>query len=314
MKRNLKQIVAMVTLLIFIACTFAGCGSAGDGIGNGSANQKSESAMEIGDVLDYDSSSNEGETTGGAESTDVDVAQNRKIIEKVYLHVQTKEFDSLMEKLDEEIQKVGGYIEASSVSGNNYEYDDNRYAEMTARVPSEKSDEFTKFVSENSTITNKEITTEDVTLSYVDMESRVSALETEKETLERLLAAATSMEDVIKVQDRLTEVIYEIESYKSQLKTYDNLIDFTTITIRINEVERVDIVEEQTVWQEIGTNLKRGFENVGNAFVRFFVFVVSSIPYLLMIAAYAVVVVAIVVVFVRCKRKKKAKKQEEKTE
>ena len=314
MKRNVKQIVAMVTLLIFIACTFAGCSSASDGIGNGSANQKSESAMEIGDVLDYDSSSNEGETTGSTESTDVDVAQNRKIIEKVYLHVQTKEFDSLMEKLDEEIQKVGGYIEASSVSGNNYEYDDNRYAEMTARVPSEKSDEFTKFVSENSTITNKEITTEDVTLSYVDMESRVSALETEKETLERLLAAATSMEDVIKVQDRLTEVIYEIESYKSQLKTYDNLIDFTTITIRINEVERVDIVEEQTVWQEIGTNLKRGFENVGNAFVRFFVFVVSSIPYLLMIAAYAVVVVAIVVVFVRCKRKKKAKKQEEKTE
>lgn len=314
MKKNMKQMVAIVILLIFIACTFAGCGSASDGMGNASGNLKSEPAVETGDVLDYDSSTDVGETTGSAETTDVEVAQNRKIIERVYLRVQTKEFDSLMEKLDEEIKKIGGYIEASSVSGNNYEYDDNRYAEMTVRVPSEKSDEFTKFVSDNSTITNKEITTEDVTLSYVDMESRVSALETEKETLERLLAAATSMEDVIKVQDRLTDVIYEIESYKSQLRTYDNLIDFTTITVRINEVERVDIVEEQTVWQEIGTNLKRGFENVGNAFVRFFVFLVSSVPYLLMIAAYAAVVIVIVVIFVKHRRKKKAKKQEEKTE
>lgn len=207
------------------------------------------------------------------------------------------------------MQKVGGYIEASSVSGNRFEYNDNRYANLTVRVPAEKSTAFTKFISENSTITRKEITTEDVTLSYVDMESRVSALETEKATLERLLADATSMADVISIQDRLTDVIYEIESYKSKLKTYDNLIDFTTITLHINEVERVDIVEEQTVWQEIKTNLGRGFEDVGQGCVRFFVFIISSIPYILIIAAYSVVLIGAIVVCKKwIKKRNKTKK------
>ena len=307
MRKNMKQIIAVVTLVLFVSSTFMGCGASSDGADMNYGNNKSEAPMESGDILDYEADLETG-TTGEAES--VEVAENRKIIEKVYLRAQTKEFDALLDKLDEEIKKVGGYIESSSVSGNNYEYDDNRYAELTVRVPADKSNEFTKFVSENSTITNKEITTEDVTLSYVDMQSRVSALETEKATLERLLAGAATMADVITVQERLTDVIYEIESYKSQLRTYDNLIDYTTITIRINEVERVDIVEEQTVWEEIGTNLKRGFENVGNGFVRFFVFAVSSIPYLLVLAVYAAIVVAIVVICVKRSKKRKQIKKE----
>lgn len=307
MRKNMKQIMAVATLVLFVSSTFMGCGATSDGADMNYGNNKSEATMESGDILDYEG---DVETTGGEAAESVEVAENRKIIEKVYLRAQTKEFDALMEKVDQEIKKVGGYIESSSVSGNSYEYDENRYAELTVRVPSGKSEEFTKFVSENSTITNKEITTEDVTLSYVDMQSRVSALETEKATLERLLAGATTMADVISVQERLTDVIYEIESYKSQLRTYDNLIDYTTITIRVNEVERVDIVEEQTVWEEIGTNLKRGFENVGNGFVRFFVFAVSSIPYLLVLAVYAAIVVAIVVICVKRSKKRKQIKKE----
>lgn len=284
-----KQIRKLSVLFIFVflaTCMLAGCGS-------GSNNMKTESmdggaaseSLEIsGDLLDYESSEN-------AEiASESSVSTNRKIIERVYLYAETKEFDSLLNKLEEELVKIGGYIESSSVSGNSYRYEGNRYADFTVRVPSDKSDTFTAFVSENSTVTSKEISTEDVTLSYVDMESRVSALETEKTALENLLAKAESLDDIITIQERLTDVIYEIESYQSKLRTYDNLIEYTTISIRINEVERVTVVEEQTIWEEMGTNLKENFESVGHGLVRAFVFVVSSIPYLLILAVMIIIV------------------------
>ena len=284
--------------------TLVACGQkSGDGSENSIGKLETEDVKDSGALLDTN--------TQASESADsVGVKENRKIIEKIYLNAQTKEFDALMEKLNDEIQKVGGYIEASSVSGDNFEYDDERYAELTVRVPAKQSDKFTEFVSKNSTITNKEISTEDVTLTYVDIESRISALETEKNTLERLMAKAASMQDVIAIQERLTEVIYEIESYQSQLRTYDNLIEYTTITIRIREVERVEVVGKQNIWQEIGTNLKEGFENVWKFCERLFVFAVSSIPYVLVVAVYAAIVVAIVALCIKRSKKKRSNKKD----
>lgn len=299
MKKMSKRMITMIVIGVLLLSTLVACGQKSkDNVGNSTGNLEMEDIKESGELLDTNSPTS-------TSKENVDVKENRKIIEKIYLNAQTKEFDALMEKLNDEIQKVGGYIESSSVSGNSFEYEDERYAELTVRVPSKQSDEFTEFVSKNSTITNKEISTEDVTLAYVDIESRISALETEKSTLERLLAKAASMQDVITIQERLTEVIYEIESYQSQLRTYDNLIDYTTITISIREVERVEVVGKQNIWQEIGTNLKEGFENVWKFCERLFVFAVSSIPYVLAVAVWAAIVVAIVVICVKRSKKKR---------
>jgi len=298
-----KRVVVLMTSILMVVCLLVGCGgSANDG---GVMEQGNAGAFDTkGDMLNYDyTGSAEGENKGTSASTEEDssVSTNRKIIQKVYLNAETKEFDMLLEKLNAEIERVGGYVESSSVAGNMY-----RYASFTIRVPSARTSEFTTFVSENSTVTSKEVETEDVTLSYVDMESRVSALQTEKETLERLLADAETMSDVITIQDRLTEVIYEIESYQSRLRTYDNLIEYTTITVWINEVDKVTVVEEQTIWEEIASNLKDNFKNIGHGMQRLFVFVLSNIPYIIMIA----VVVVLIVKFVFKKRKKQIEKKE----
>ena len=286
MKKYISFII--VLMLLLVGCSGKSSDMAAmDSMDAGSSNSKYDGAPmeESGEVIEYDTAVDTAETS---------VSTNRKIIERVYMDVETKEFDNLLDKIYGEVEASGGYIESSSVSGNSYGYEGNRYANFTVRVPSEKSDGFTEFVSNNSTVTNKEITTDDVTLSYVDMESRVSALETEKEALEKLLADAEVLEDIIKIQDRLTDVIYEIESYKSQLRTYDNLIDYTTISIYVREVERVTIVEEQTVWEEIKTNLGDNIGDIGKGCVDVFVFVISNIPYLLIMGVVAIIVIKIV--------------------
>ncbi|MBQ3075202.1 MAG: DUF4349 domain-containing protein [Clostridia bacterium] len=250
----------------------------------------------------------EDSAAGGAtEVNEKNLTQGRKIIENIELSLQTKEFTELLQKVEQEISKLGGYVEESTTSGLDPESYRHRSAHLVVRIPSKQSGSFDAFLSENSVVTSRRITTEDVTLQYVDMESRVKALNLEKEALEAILQKAESVEDIISVRSQLTEVIYQIESYQSKLRTYDNLVDYCTINIHINEVERTTVVEKQNVWQKIGTNLKNNFENVGKALVDIFVFLISAIPYLIPLAVILTVVLLIV-------RKRKTRKKNQGTD
>ena len=289
MKKYTRKPIILLVLMLAIPYLLVGCGSKATDMEAMNGGAISESFDGSGDLFDY-----EAPEKGESSSESSSVSTNRKIIERISLRVETKEFDLLLNKLEEELAKLGGYMESSSVSGNSYRYEGNRYANLTVRVPSDKTSGFTTFVSENSTITNKEVSTEDVTLSYVDMESRVSALETEKAALESLLAKAETVDDIIIIRNQLTDVIYEIESYESRLRAYDNLIEYTTISIYISEVERVTVVEEENIWQEIAGNLKENFEDVGHDLVRAFVFVVSNLPYFMVWAVIISIVIFVV--------------------
>ena len=280
----MKKLSAMVIALI-LCFLLASCSS---GAGNYSM------------VEDNASSSTTAENSvGGAEgvgndSQSVTVENNRKIIEYLIFYVQTRDFDTLVNGISQQVSQCGGYVESSEIFGNDYQSTGNRNASLVIRVPSEKSDEFSNYVSDNSTVTQQEVRTEDVTLNYVDMESRVNALKIEKESLEKLLKEATELTDLFSIQERLTDVIYEIESYESQLRTYDNLIDYTTVTIYINEVERVIAPQDQSIWQEIGTNLSNNMQDIGAFFVALFVWLASALPYLAILAVIAVIVILIV--------------------
>lgn len=306
----MKKKIALSVMLSL--CLLAGCATKSD-VMTESSSSVPEYDMEVNDSEIYVEPEAEMPMEDAVvEETTVskgEVAANRKIIERVYMDVETKEFDILIEKLTEEVTALGGYIESSSVSGNSYGYDDNRYAEFVFRIPTGKDQSFSAFVSNNGTVVNKRIETDDVTLSYIDMESRVKALETEKESLEKLLEASGSLEEIITVRSRLTDVIYEIESYQSQLRMYDNLIEYTTITVSVREVDRETIIEEQTAWEEIGTNLSDNLRNLKDGAVDLFIFFVSNIPFFVIIGGAAVIVIVVVK---RVRRRRKSRGLEEK--
>lgn len=294
-KRNFRWGVFLAALMLLVSSVSA-CGASDrvSDMGTEATNKSSAFTMENMDLEE------EVETVNEIAKVD----DSRKMIENVELSVQTKEFDTLLEKVNAEIAALNGYIESSNVGGNAIDSENERYAEMRIRIPAEKSQTFSAYISENSVVTNRSVTTEDVTLTYVDMESRVSALKAEKESLEKLLKEASTVQDIMDVRDRLTDVIHEIESYQSQLRTYDNLVDYSTITLYIDEVERTAVVEEQNVWQKIGTNLGNNFANVWDGTVDVFVFVVSAIPYLVPVILIAGIAIAVAVI---CKRRKQRK-------
>ena len=210
------------------------------------------------------------------------VSQNgRKLIKTVRLEMQTKEFDSVVDGISKKVQEMEGYVESSSVWGNSYYNTNNtRNSDYTVRIPSNRLDEFIEVVSGLGNVTYKNESVEDVTLQYVDVESRQKALETEQSRLMELLEKADNLEDLLTIESRLSEVRYELENYGSQKRLLDNQIDYSTVYITITEVERITEVGERTFFQEIGDRFSESLYIVGVGVRGFIIGVIGSLPLL----------------------------------
>lgn len=280
-----KKVFALFSVLAVATLIFAGCGSTYDKSGS------MPSAPDIAVGTDK---------TGNIEVSESS-ANNRKIIETVSYYSQTKDFDSFVSSLQEKILSAGGYIESSTLYGKEYNSSDSRRAIIKARIPQKESADFSSYIENNSNITRKEISTDDITLKYVDVQSRISALESEKTSLEAMLEKADSTDSLLKIKSQLTDVIYQLDSYKSQLRTYDNLVDYSTVNITVSEVRRFSDTENTGVWQQIGENLSENFASVGNFLVNAFIFIVSALPYILLVSVPGIVV--LIIIFARKKKK-----------
>lgn len=297
MKNKLSALITGVLAFCMVIMCFTACGSKGHNqkTADGASGYVTEDSVEMEST---DEEFNATSTSTGA------VTDNRKIIEKIEMTLQTKTFDDLVLDIETKIKALGGYVESSEITGREVDSNNNRRANFTVRIPKEKSEEFSTFVSKTSVVIRRAVTTEDITLTYVDTESRLEVLKAEKESLEKLLTTASSVEDIIIVREKLTTVIQDIEAYSSRLRTFDNLVDYTTITLTVQEVERTKVVEKQNAWQQIGTNLANNFANLWNGIVDIFVFAVSSIPYLI-IPAVAVVALIFGLKIAKSKKNKK---------
>ncbi len=244
-------------------------------------------------------------------------ATGQKLIKTVRLEMETKEFDTLLEEIRGKVEDMGGYIESSDISGSSY-YSAyaTRYAYLTLRIPSDKLDGFVTVVSGLGNVINKSESVEDITLQYVDTESHKSALAAEQERLMELLEQAESMEDIIAIESRLSQVRYELQYYESTLRTYDNKVNYSTVTVNLNEVEReTRAPEKKSFVEEIQYRLSNNLYSIGQGFRSFAVWFISSLPYL---AMWAVVLFAAVCIGLRVIRKKhlfgKRRKQRKETE
>ena len=225
----------------------------------------------------------------------------RKLIKNVTLRLETKEFDVFYGELNARIAAYGGYVQSSSVDGGSY-YSKNyrRYATVTARIPAEKLDVFIGGVSEIANVTSRNENTSDVTLSYYDMESHVKALRSEYATLISILEKCAELKDVISVQSRITEVLYQIESYQSQLNNYDNLVAYSTVTMNISEVERETVVDPETVGERISAGFRETIADISDDLEDFTVDFVVNLPYILI---WAIVMICVVWILRRMVRK-----------
>ncbi len=291
----MKKLSAILLCLI-LALSLAACGAS-----DKSNAETGDFVMNQGADADYFYSASESiateESAMGAENKK---ATEEKIIKTVDLTVQTKEYDAYISALSSSISANGGYVETSETNSGGYR-DSNRYATYTVRIPADRLDAFLTAANENGKIVTKTENQQNVTLEYVDLESRISAYKTEQTTLTSLLEKAESLENVLSIQERLSEVNYQIESYTAQLRVLENRVSYSTVTLRINEVERVTEAEP-SLWARIKNTFLDNVDGLGDWLSDAVVAVIGGLPIIL--PACAAIAIAIVIIRKLIKKRK----------
>lgn len=301
----MKKMTAILVTLCMLAALLAGCGGASKSTQAFDAAAAAPAEAANGAYYDMESAESEdGGLTGDTDSTVL--PEGRKWIITVNMSAETEDLDALMEALNGKISGLGGYVEdQDSYNGSMYSSRRYRSASLTVRIPAERVDEFTEEMSGIANVVSTNLSREDITLSYVATESRVKALQTEEARLLELMEQAETMADLLEIESRLTDVRYELENRASQLRLYDNQVDYATIYLSIDEVQEYTPVEEPTVWERISGGFVSSVKGVGNGLLDLLVWVLAKSPYLVILGGVTVGVVVLV-------KKRKVRKAEKK--
>jgi preprotein translocase subunit SecG len=291
MKKNNKLI--LVTAFIIILMIFTGCGA------KNAEQESNESAKPEVEKID---------AGYGLELTfDEDIKEQSqekikpKIIQKNDIDMETLAFDECIANLEEEIYRLDGYIEESNIEGkriNSYGEIELRDAYFTFRVPQEEYRLFLNSVGKLGNIVNEHKTTEDVTLKYYDNETKLESKKIHKDRLLELLKETKDVEQLIAVERELAEITYDIESLTTQLRKWDNLIDYVTVRVSIEEVRKV--TEGEVKKDSFGSKISASFSNSIKIFGEFIEELLIGIIYLL---PYLIIVGIILLVVFKVKKK-----------
>ncbi len=230
-------------------------------------------------------------TTAKAEGADTPAENPEKIIYSADATVETTEFDECLANLEKLLEANGGFVESSSVNGSNY-YDSSRgkvsrrTASYTLRIPSAKFGGMMDALSTLGNVPYTHMYTENVTAQYYDVEARMKAYQKQEERLLEMMDLAETVEDIITIEDKLTDVRYRIDSLQSSLNNWDRRVSYSTLSLTVQEVQvyTPETVTKITYGQRLVNAFRDSLKNAGEFFQDLLVFLVSALPTLVILA------------------------------
>ena len=295
MKNKTLRLVLVLLALVTVLC-FASCSKSYDSVGNSSAGLAPETP-EIGITNDKLTSSNLPTDT-----------VERKIIKTYELNAETKEFDATVASLEALVEQYGGYVESNSVTNRNYNSKMSRYASYKFRIPAENAEAFVGSIGNTLNVTRQNSNAEDVSESYYSIEATLEELQIERDSLLNMMASLDTQKDYnfwLTIQTRLSEVRQQIARYQAQLNNYDSRVEYSTVSLYINEVVDYTPAEEESFGTRIGKAFRDGWTDFCEFSVDFAVWFVGALPFLVL---FAILLVVLCIISRRVRAKRKAKK------
>ena len=142
--------------------------------------------------------------------------QTSKIIRTVNFTIRTQQYDAAYAALSTLVSNYGGTVESLSLSGDQ-SAGSLRRANLTLRIPSEKLDAFVAGANDIGGVSNYSESSDDVSDTYYDLQSRLETQKTKMARLLQLMEKAETTSDRIELENAISDTPYMIESYTGQL-------------------------------------------------------------------------------------------------
>ena len=305
MKKRLFALSALIALLLVTSCASASYDE------SMSREMPAAAPMEMEEFAYEDSVAEAGTSHISNSTTTTEV--ERIVLKNASLSIVVDDPAKAMEIIGNNAEDSGGFI----VNSNLYKTTTSQGVEIpeayiTVRVPAETLLETIEEIKSLTTdpekdVLNENVTGQDVTKEYTDLQSRLTNLEKTAEKLEEIMDEAYQTEDVLAVYNELTEVSEQIEVIKGQIKYYDEASRLSSIDINIMAHEAYKPI---TIggWEPAGVARKaiQALIDTMQFFVNAAIWIVI---YLLpVLICLAIPVWLIVIGFKRIRKARKAKK------
>jgi len=211
-------------------------------------------SMQPGDgetVSDGNPSQTKGQNKGNARTEEngetKEIKQETKEEKLVYtcdLTIETTSYKETLQEIEKQIKEYSGIIE----SQNEYDNDSGWYIDghkktsgtmectITVRIPSKSYQAFLKSLEGKGKMTHKSMDVTNISRTYYDTQATIQSLEIQEKRLLKMMEDAKDIDDMIKVESRLTEVQTQLNQYKTQLSVMDTQVAYSTVTMTIEEV------------------------------------------------------------------------------
>lgn len=310
MKTTRNRLTA-VALCLLLALSLTACGGTKENVGGSSAvYPENVDANGTGTFSDYAEDGEVAAPESGEEAVGEETGvtlrdENRKLITTVRIEAETRDYDSFLAWLDGKLAEAGGYIENSEM----WAYDEtNRNCHLKLRVPEGDLDGLLTSMGDNCNILDRSVSQEDVTLNYVDTKSHRDALQVEQERLLELLERAETLEDIIALEERLTSVRYQLQTYESALRVLDNQVSYSTIELSLREVRELTEPVPESWGSRAWAGMKENARDIGCFFQELGLFLVTHLPTL---ALLGVVALAVWLATIKPRRKARERRRQQ---
>lgn len=276
----MKTVFLFLTLLL----SFSSCKKAD------AAAEENISAMKLPPKEDMAASVVYKEVNNNAPQKSEDKTIEQKIIKTGNLRFETSDLETTYNQIQTAVKNYKGTIQ-NDTEGKDYQ---SIFKNITVRVPSKNFDLFLKDVSKGvAYFDNKEISSQDVTEEYIDIDARLKAKKVLETRYLELLKKANKVSEMLEIETQLSAIREEIEAKEGQLRYMQNRVSLSTVTIEFYK----NVAEESGVTVSYGAK-------IWNAIKSGFFGISSFLLGLLEIWPF-IIILSVIIYFIRKRFKKK---------
>lgn len=234
-----------------------------------------------------------GDASSSGSGYDIVVTDGRLIVYNVTMSVTVENVGETMSQLRSRLREIGGWEQSSQQRDDGYVY-------CVLRVPTTELSGFLQQIESSGSVNESVITSKDITEKYSEVQKEKEILLSYQTALQQQLEQATTFGEQREIMYELSRVSEQIKSYDKQLTQYEQLADYSTVTLSVYGAETY---EEPSYWDRLGEVFFGSTSSLGTFVGEVLVIITAVLPYAALAAAIFGLIV--LVYFIVCKARGK---------
>ncbi len=199
---------------------------------------------------------------------------DQKIIKTADISLEVSNVTSAAAAIEQMGTGAGGYVSTTNIGTD---YNGQPTGTVILRIPATQFDSTLSGVQGIGKVLSLSTQGQDVTEQYVDVQAQITAYQNQIAQYNVIMKNATKVEDVLAIQQQIDAVQTNLDRVTGQMKYLNSQIDYSTITVSLQEPEPVGGPQGHDFVTAINEGIS-GFFGVIDAII---IFVISVLPLLI---------------------------------